>query len=153
MVIEQDNPGKPEIVRLIEDLDAYQNTLYPPECNHLLSIDELLHDEIYFASARVDGEVVGIGALRKCGSYAEIKRMFVPQKSRGQGVSHRLMQHLEMHARSVGIPCLRLETGIKQDAAIALYEKNGFSRIGPFGDYPDDPLSVFMEKQLMGGCQ
>ncbi len=48
----------------------------------------------------------------------------------------------------MGIPCLRLETGIKQDAAIALYEKNGFARIGYFGDYPNDPLSVFMEKRL-----
>ncbi len=148
VIIKQDNPDQPEIIQLIEALDAYQNTLYPPESNHLLSIDELLRDEIYFASARVDGEVVGIGALKKCGDYAEIKRMFVPTELRGRGISHQLMTHLEDYARAVGIPCLRLETGIKQDAAIALYEKNGFARIGYFGDYPNDPLSVFMEKRL-----
>jgi putative acetyltransferase len=43
---------------------------------------------------------------------------------------------------------LRLETGIKQDAAIHLYENAGFRRRGPFGSYRDDPLSVFMEKPL-----
>ena len=148
VIIKQDNPDQPEIIRLIEALDAYQNTLYPPESNHLLSIDELLRDEIYFASARVDGSVVGIGALKKCGDYAEIKRMYVLAELRGRGISHQLMVHLEDHARAAGIPCLRLETGIKQEAAIALYEKNGFARIGNFGDYPDDPLSVFMEKRL-----
>lgn len=148
MIIEQDNPARPEIVKLIEELDAYQSSLYPPESNHFLSIDELLRDEIYFASARVESEVVGIGALKKCGDYAEIKRMFVPLRLRGSGISRALMVHLESHARAVGIPCMRLETGIKQDAALALYEKCGFVRIGPFDDYAEDPLSVFMEKQL-----
>ncbi|SFN06079.1 putative acetyltransferase [Formivibrio citricus] len=148
MIIEQDNPARPEIVRLIEELDAYQSSLYPPESNHFLSIDELLRDEIYFASVRVEGEVVGIGALKKCGDYAEVKRMYVPQRLRSRGISRAVMAHLESHARAVGIPFLRLETGIKQDAALALYEKCGFVRIGPFGDYAEDPLSVFMEKRL-----
>jgi putative acetyltransferase len=43
---------------------------------------------------------------------------------------------------------LRLETGIKQEPAIRLYESAGFRRRGPFGSYRDDPLSVFMEKPL-----
>ena len=46
------------------------------------------------------------------------------------------------------VTTLRLETGIKQDAAIRLYESAGFRRRGPFGSYRDDPLSVFMEKPL-----
>lgn len=150
VIIRQDMPNQPEILRLIEELDAYQGSLYPPESNHLLSIDALLRDDIYFASARINGNVVGIGALKKCGDYAEIKRMFVPVLLRGKGISRALMAHLEDYARTAGIPCMRLETGVKQDAALALYEKCGFVRIGPFGDYAEDPLSVFMENRLYG---
>jgi putative acetyltransferase len=43
---------------------------------------------------------------------------------------------------------LRLETGTRQPAAIALYERAGFRRRGPFGSYRDDPLSVYMEKPI-----
>lgn len=46
------------------------------------------------------------------------------------------------------LPLIRLETGIHQKAAIGLYRAAGFEITGPFGDYPDDPLSVFMEKRL-----
>ena len=50
----------------------------------------------------------------------------------------------------IGLPALRLETGVRQPAALRLYERAGYARRGPFGGYPDDPLSVFMEK-LLGG--
>jgi putative acetyltransferase len=29
-----------------------------------------------------------------------------------------------------------------------LYERHGFQRCGAFGDYPEDPMSVFMRKEL-----
>jgi hypothetical protein len=31
---------------------------------------------------------------------------------------------------------------------VSLYERAGFQRIGPFGPYWDDPLSLFFEKRL-----
>ena len=44
---------------------------------------------------------------------------------------------------------MRLETGIHQPEAVALYEKGGYHRIPPFGNYPkDDPLSLCYEKRL-----
>jgi hypothetical protein len=33
--------------------------------------------------------------------------------------------------------------------AIGLDERSGFTRIGPFGEYRDDPLSVFYEKTIL----
>lgn len=52
-------------------------------------------------------------------------------------------------ARLQGITLMRLETGISQPEALALFEACGFTRCGPFGDYPaDDPYSVFMERRL-----
>ena len=43
---------------------------------------------------------------------------------------------------------LRLETGVHQHEAIGLYERMDFRRIRPFGDYTDDPLSLYYEKRL-----
>jgi hypothetical protein len=44
-----------------------------------------------------------------------------------------------------GIEMLRLETGVANHAALALYEKAGFKRRQPFADCRPDPLSVFMD--------
>ena len=43
-----------------------------------------------------------------------------------------------------------LETGVAQPEALALYKRAGFQRRGPYGGYPDDALTVFMEKELAG---
>jgi len=51
-------------------------------------------------------------------------------------------------AGGAGVERLRLETGVANSAALALYEKTGFKRREPFADYRPDPLSVFMERQL-----
>jgi putative acetyltransferase len=44
---------------------------------------------------------------------------------------------------------LLLETGPYQPEALAFYSKQGYTRRGPFGAYPDHPLSVFMGKHLV----
>ena len=64
------------------------------------------------------------------------------------GLGLRLLTALEGVARDAGLPMLYLETCIHEAAAIGLYEKAGFRRCGPFGDYPENPYSVFMEKRL-----
>ena len=58
------------------------------------------------------------------------------------------MSAIEAHAVESGMSVVRLETGIYQPEAIGLYERMGYTRRGPFGDYAEDPLSVFMEKRL-----
>jgi putative acetyltransferase len=80
--------------------------------------------------------------------YGEVKRMFVDERKRGLGTGRKLLEHLVMFARMSGLSVLRLETGVHQPEAIALYERLGFARCDPFGDYRDDPLSLFMEKPL-----
>ena len=74
--------------------------------------------------------------------------MFVSPLARGQNIGRRLLQRLEAIAIDKGIPLLRLETGINQPEALALYRSAGFVEIGPFGKYGPDPLSLFMEKPL-----
>jgi ribosomal protein S18 acetylase RimI-like enzyme len=59
-----------------------------------------------------------------------------------------MLDQLAAHAQQHGVTVLRLETGIHQTEAIGLYESWGFARIPPFGDYWNDPLSIFFEKHV-----
>lgn len=142
-------PRQPGVVRLLELSDAYALSLYPAESNHLLDIASLEKPEVTMFVARHDGVVVGCCALVDGGDGSgEIKRLFVDPDRRGFGIAGRLLEALEAQARAVAIGVLRLETGIRQPEAIGLYERIGYVRRGPFADYPDDPLSLFMEKRV-----
>jgi putative acetyltransferase len=80
--------------------------------------------------------------------YGEVKRMYVRPAFRGLGLAKLMLEHLASYARENGVNLLRLETGIHQRDAIALYENWGFKSIGPFGEYEEDPLSLFYEKKI-----
>ncbi|HZX27428.1 MAG TPA: GNAT family N-acetyltransferase, partial [Telluria sp.] len=111
--------------------------------------DALLAPNVSFFVARdARGEALGCGACVDQGGYAEIKRMYVAPSARGQGAARALMRAIEGAAVARGLSTLRLETGIHQPEAIALYERTGYERRGPFGAYQADPLSIFMEKTL-----
>lgn len=144
-----ESPNQPEIIALIADLDAYQLTLYPPESVYALDLRSLMQPEVKFAVARdAAGAIVGCAAVVLSSEYGEIKRMYVKPEARGLGAAKRLMAELEHATRAAGCPSMVLETGPAQPEAIALYERHGFAKCGPYGDYRDDPLSVFMRKAL-----
>ncbi|MTW09469.1 GNAT family N-acetyltransferase [Pseudoduganella eburnea] len=147
MDIKLESPNQPEVVALIDQLDAYQLSLYPPECVYALDMHSLLQPNVLFAVARNnDGAAVGCGAIVVTPEFGEVKRMFVHPSARGQGVAQRLLGKLELEAQARGCRRFMLETGPSQPEAIGLYERLGYRVRGPYGDYPDDPMSVFMEK-------
>jgi putative acetyltransferase len=78
--------------------------------------------------------------------YGEVKRMYVRPQARGQGLARRLIEALESKAMEQGCRTFMLETGPTQAEALMLYKRMGYQFRGPFGDYPDDPHSVFMQK-------
>lgn len=144
-----ESPDQPEVIALIQALDAYQASLYPPESCHALDLPSLCQPEVIFAVARDGtGTVVGCGAIVLGPGYGELKRMMVQPASRGRGVARGVLALLESTALARGCRHLKLETGPCQHEALALYARQGFVRCGPFADYWDDPLSVFMEKPL-----
>jgi putative acetyltransferase len=147
--IARENPDQPEIRALLCASEAYMASLYPAESNHMLDVESLQGTEVTFLVARVGGQAVGCGALvRSSQEWAELKRMFVLPEARGHRVGRRLLESLESVAIEHHIPLLRLETGIRQPEALALYRSAGFVEIGPFGRYQPDPQSVFMEKRI-----
>jgi putative acetyltransferase len=137
-----------DVIALIDELDAYQKPLYPAESHHGIDIGALSRPNVLFAVARDErGAAVGCGAIVLEAGYGEVKRMYVRPAIRGAGIAKSLLATLEAEAAKRGCPTLMLETGIRQPEALGLYERLGFVRRGPFGDYAEDPLSVFMEKR------
>lgn len=151
MQIKPLEPCSPEAAHFLALSDAYMASLYPAESNHLESPEALARANVLFLGIYLGETLAGCGAVKIVqddGCYGEIKRLFVLQQYRGMGLSKRLMGALEAHLAEQKIPFARLETGIYQPEALALYEKSGYRYRAPFGAYQLDPLSVFMEKVI-----
>lgn len=143
------SPQDKTVQLLIKQLDQYQSALYPAESNHLDSVEELEKENVCFLGAFEDAQLVGCGAVKIMPEgYGEIKRVYVIPQARGKGISKHIMDALEKLLLEENISLTRLETGIHQKEALGLYERRGYIKTGPFGDYKEDPLSVFMEKRL-----
>jgi putative acetyltransferase len=149
ILIRRSNPDAPEVRALLAELDGYLNYLYPAISNHIMHMDELRAPNVIFLTARLSEKLLGCGALVQHTGYGEIKRMMVSPLARGKGLGSKLLLALEAEARAHDINVLRLETGIHQPEALALYQNAGFRDIPPFGSYREDPLSRFMEKRLL----
>jgi putative acetyltransferase len=149
MTIAFESPDQPEVIALIAELDAYQDTLYPPESRHYLDLAFLQQSNVFFAVARDPaGRAIGCGAVVLYPEYGELKRMYVCPRSRGQGIAKTILALLESQAIRSGCKLLKLETGPYQPEALALYASAGYEHREPFGDYANDPLSVFMQKRI-----
>lgn len=146
--VERGDPHHPQATALLQASHALMRELFPSDSNHFLSIDALAGNGISFFMARQDDQVVGTGALANRGEYGEIKSMFVDPAARGAGVAGAILDALEVEARRQALVVLRLETGHALHDAHRLYERRGFAYRGAFGDYANDPMSLFMEKRL-----
>lgn len=142
-----ESPDQPEVLRLIDELDAFQKPLYPAESHHGIDLAALLQPQVLFAVARDgDGRAVACGAVVMEPGYGELKRMYTLPSHRGQGIARSLLAFLEAQAQARGCRRFALETGYLQPEAIGLYARCGYRHCGPFGDYAEDPNSVFMCK-------
>ena len=142
------SPHEPGATALLQASHAYLQSLYPPEDNYFLSIDALCERHITFIVAEQNGQTIGCAALANKEAYGEVKSMFTTPAARGTGTGAALMQALETEARAQHLPIMKLETGDDLYPAHRLYERHGFTRCGPFGDYVEAVHSVFMEKRL-----
>lgn len=151
-----ESPDQPAVRSLLAALDQYLSSLYQPQHNHILSIDELLSPQVFFVVARRRGRPVGCAAFRRqpgeaatAGqAYAEVKRMMVEPAARGGGIGGALLSRLELQMAAEGLGLALLETGAAQTQAVGLYERAGYRLRGAFGGYPDNGLSLFYEKRL-----
>ena len=74
--------------------------------------------------------------------------MFVKDSERGQGIAYQILSGLELWAKESGFTNTILETGDKQDEAIALYQKLGYVITPNYGQYSGMETSICMRKEL-----
>jgi GNAT superfamily N-acetyltransferase len=149
--IEAVDPQHPDALALLHQAAGEARALYPelfgddtPAPTNAPAVE----GSVYLVAYRA-GQPVGCGALRPLAPWvAEVRRMFVTRAARRHGVAAAVLAELEQRALAMGYRLLRLETGVRQDPAIALYQRCGFHRIPPFGPYVGDPMSVCFEKDL-----
>jgi GNAT superfamily N-acetyltransferase len=147
--ISPEHPDSADAIALITELEAHLEPLYPRESRHGFSVEKLIAEAVAFFVLRHNNTPAGCGGIKLFGTdYGELKRMYVRPAFRGLRFGKLLVEHLEAYAREHGVMRLRLETGIHQTEAISLYERTGFYRIPPFGNYKEDPLSLCYEKEL-----
>jgi len=146
--IVEERADSADAMMLIAELDAILMPNYAPESRHGFSVEKLLKQGVAFFVVRVDGVPAACGGVKLDDGYGEVKRMYVRPQFRGSGLGRLMLDRLAAYTQQHGISVLRLETGIYQKEAIGLYERYGFQRIPPFGEYFDDPVSLCYEKRL-----
>lgn len=155
MKLELDDLSRPAVHALLNEHLNSMYALSPPESVHALDLQQLRRPEITFWTAWDDTLLIGCGALKELDArHGEVKSMRTPAAHRRKGAGRALLAHIIQTARSRSYERLSLETG-SMDAfrpAQELYESFGFTYCGPFGDYVEDPNSVFMTLALSPGA-
>lgn len=151
-----ESPLNDEMRALIAALNEYLRPLSPPEFQFQMTVDEMAEpDTTVFVARNGSGRAVGCGALKMhAGGLGEVKRMFTVPEARGAGVGSEILAAIIARARSAGLTWLMLETGAGAGFAVAwaLYERNGFTRRGPFLNYPASQWSAYFELDLRGSA-
>ena len=151
MEVKIDDLSGPEVHELLREHLRDMHLHSPPESVHALDIEGLRRPEITFWTVWEGGELLGCGALKELDpGHAEIKSMRTASAHLRRGVAARLLEHILGEAKRRGYARLSLETGSAEafEPARQLYARYGFTYCGPFGDYTEDPYSVFMTRGL-----
>ncbi len=151
MLIREDDLRGPDIATLLDRHLDVMAEHSPPESRHALDLDGLRAESITFWTAWDNNMLLGCGALKSLGAkHGEIKSMHTAAEHRGKGIARQILQHIIGVARDRTYERVSLETGSMAAFAPArtLYEQFGLRFTSPFGDYVEDPNSVFMTLKL-----
>ncbi len=138
----------PDFQNLVKQLDAYLAVMDGDEhafYHQYNKIDMLKNCIVIFDN----DDAVAIGAIKALDSKSmEVKRMFTLPKKRGKGLASAILKELETWTKELGYEKTILETGKRQNEAIALYQKCGYQVIPNYGQYIGIDNSVCFEKEL-----
>lgn len=151
MKIEIDDLSRLALHELLNEHLQSMYRLSPAESVHALDLERLRQPDVTFWSAWEGLLLVGCGALKELDhQHGEVKSMRTPDARRRRGAGRAILAHLIDSAKSRSYARLSLETGSMDEfkPAQKLYESFGFTYCGPFGDYIEDPHSVYMTLRL-----
>jgi len=151
MDVRVDDLSGREVRDLLTEHLRSMSALSPPESMHALDLDGLRDPAVAFWTIWSGDRLLGCGALKELTSeHGEIKSMRTSSAHRRKGVARTMLGHIINEALRRRYHRLSLETGAVEDfePAQRLYESFGFTYCPPFGDYVEDPNSVFMTRVL-----
>lgn len=140
----------PESLELIEAVQQEYVVRYGGRDVTELAVAEFAPPQGIFVIGRDAGQPVACGGVRLVeAGIGELKRMYVVPAARRRGIARALLEHLECEARALGATRLRLETGLSQPEALALYASAGYTEAEPFGHYAGARLARHLAKNLV----
>src|SRR6266516_1027441 len=151
LVIAVDDPRADDVRTLLARHLAFARDVTPPDHVHAMAVDDLMGPAVTFFSARRDGVLLGVGALKRLDeTHAELKSMHTSEAARGRGVARAIVDHLLAVAADRRHQRVSLETGTGDAFAPArsLYTTVGFKPCVPFGEYTVNPYSACMTIDL-----
>jgi len=140
----------PDSVAIVAAIQRYYVDVYGGVDEDDTEAAEFTPPEGVFLIGYLDGEPVASGGWRKQGDGSvEIKRMFVLDRARNQGLARQMLDVLEDTARAAGAEQVVLNTGFRQPAAMRFYEANGYVRTEDrYGHYEQIDGAYFYAKPL-----
>lgn len=127
-----------ELAQLLQTHWEFCTTTTPIEHVYALDASKLFTPDITVFGARILGDLVGVGAIRKLNAaHAELKSMHTLANSRGRGIGKAMVAYIENFAKEQGIKRMSLETGSGYPFKPArdLYKSLGYEECEAFGDY------------------
>ena len=137
----------------LEALADLESTAFPHPWNHALLADELAHPHAILLTAREDPEAApaAYAAFRMLAGEGELLRIATVPAARGRGAARALLEAGLARLAAAGCARCHLEVRTDNAAAIALYQRRGFTRRGyRRGYYADGGDAVLFALELGG---
>jgi len=159
ITVKLDDVSSPEVVKLLEYHLSAMQAQTPPESVHALDLSAYNSPTLKLWTAWTGTQLMGCGALKdlglvKCGQVVEhlgeIKSMRTYNQYLRMGVADAVLSTILSYTKESGMQRLSLETGVTDhfNAAHQFYTRHGFTKTAPFGNYENDPHSVFYTIEL-----
>lgn len=148
VILKRTDSANKDFIELVKQLDVVMQETDGDEHPFYAQYNKL--DKIKYVVVAYENDVaIACGAIKEYDTQTmEVKRMFTSPQSRGKNVATQVLGELEKWAAELKFEKCILETGIKLESAIALYLKNGYSRIPNYGQYAGVENSLCFEKSV-----
>ena len=140
-------------IKLLDELYEIEKQSFTHEAFTKREIAYLLSDyNAIGLAARVDGEIAGFLIatinMEKSRIFGHILTLDVAPSHRRKGVAQKLLEEMETLMRQKGVVECRLEVREGNAAAINLYLKLGYRKMGRLEKYYGDAHGLYLQKTL-----
>jgi [ribosomal protein S18]-alanine N-acetyltransferase len=138
-------------IKVLDTLSKIEQQCFDQEAFTKRQIAYLLTDYNTIAFvAKANGDVAGFiiaqVEIEENSSFGHIITINVSPSFRHKGIAHQLLQEIEKLLKEKGITESHLEVREDNNAAIKLYQKNGYQKIGKLENYYGKKHGLYLKK-------